>query len=328
LRRAIFTWFNTHLKGDPTPVRDDVTDYVEPAENLLVFGGQLPEDDRMRDIDKLLVPSGELPEVTDEEAWRAYQQAVLSRLRELTFRHIPPDARPPRVRESRSDGGTRDGTAYATQVFDTCDGLTLNLTTARPNSGHWPIPTVAFALRADARSAFRGGGSSRPAIATEFATGGVAVRHTGATSVGPGYLWTLRRVYPLLGQTLPERQVHDLLLGVQLLRSDPATGALALFGREETALLAIYAAMLDPQISEVVLDDPPASHEDPSTPELLGILRIGDLPHNLALLFPRPITFIGEMPAAYEWTRAVYQKLGYGDRIRVIGSVREWRPRR
>ena len=28
LRAAIFTWFNTHLKNDPTPVTDDVTDYV------------------------------------------------------------------------------------------------------------------------------------------------------------------------------------------------------------------------------------------------------------------------------------------------------------
>ena len=43
LRRAIFTWFNTHLKNDPTPVTDDVTDFVEPEENLLVFGGKLPD---------------------------------------------------------------------------------------------------------------------------------------------------------------------------------------------------------------------------------------------------------------------------------------------
>ena len=46
LRHAIFTWFNTHLKGDSTPVEDDVTDFVEPEENLLVFGGQLPETTR------------------------------------------------------------------------------------------------------------------------------------------------------------------------------------------------------------------------------------------------------------------------------------------
>ncbi len=58
LRQAIFTWFNTHLKGDPTPVTDDVTDFVEPEENLLVFGGKLPENDQMRRIDTLLGEKG------------------------------------------------------------------------------------------------------------------------------------------------------------------------------------------------------------------------------------------------------------------------------
>ena len=35
--------------------------------------------------------------------------------------------------------------------------------------------------------------------------------------MGPGYLWTARRTYPLLGETLPERQVSDLLAAVALL---------------------------------------------------------------------------------------------------------------
>ena len=40
------------------------------------------------------------------------------------------------------------------------------------------------------------------------------------------------------------------------------------------------------------------------------MLRIGDLPHNLALAYPRPITFVGKMPEAYAWTRQLYEKLG------------------
>ena len=60
--------------------------------------------------------------------------------------------------------------------------------------------------------------------------------------------------------------------------------------------------------------------------EFLGVLRTGDLPHNLALAYPRTITFVGKMPDAYSWTRRLYEKLGAGDRIRVIRSTREWRP--
>jgi len=104
------------------------------------------------------------------------------------------------------------------------------------------------------------------------------------------------------------------------------TGPVAVYGQGYTASLAVYAAVLDPRITEVVLADPPTSHEDPQTPEFLGVLRIGDLPHNLALMYPRTITFVGKMPEAYSWTRQLYEKLGTADHIRVIRSMRDWRP--
>lgn len=326
LRQAIFTWFNKHLKGDPTPVRDDVTDFVEPEENLLVFGGKLPKDDRMRQIDTLLVKRAEPPAIADQAQWRAYQEAAIRRLRELTFRYIPRE-QDPRLRDCRADGSPKAAARFATYVFDTSDGLTLGVKTVQPEAASWPVPTVAFAVQADARSTFAGGGASRPGIAAEFATAGVEVRNTGVTSVGPGYLWTLRRVYPLLGQTLPERQVADLLAGIAVLRREAATGPVAVFGQGDTAPLAIYAAVLNPAIAEVLLAKPPESHTDPKTPEFLGILRIGDLPQNLALVYPRPITFVGPVPPAYEWTRQLYKKLGAGDRVRVIASPGQWQPR-
>ena len=108
---------------------------------------------------------------------------------------------------------------------------------------------------------------------------------------------------------LPEQDV---------LRQEPVTGPVAVYGDGYTASLAIYAAILDSRITEIVLAAPPASHEDPTTPEFLGVLRIGDLPHNLALAYPSKIKFVGEMPEAYTWTRQLYETLGAGDKIRVI----------
>ncbi len=325
LRRAIFTWFNTHLKNDPTPVTDDVTDFVEPEENLLVFGGKLPEQDEMRRIDKLLVQRAELPTIGDEAAWRAHQETALKRLRELTFRYTLSD-HAARQREIRLDGGEANGT-FATCSFETLDGVTLGIKTKRPTDAKSSIPTVVCAVQPDARSTFAGGGSSRPSVRGEFATAVVEVRNTAATSLGPGYLWTARRTYPLLGETLPERQVSDLSAAITLLRQQRVTGPVAVYGQGYTAPLAIYAALLDPHITEIILADPPSSHEDPTTPEFLGVLRIGDLPHNLALAYPRPITFVGSMPDAYQWTRQLYEKLGAADRLRVIGSMGDWQPR-
>ena len=280
----------------------------------------------MRRIDKLLVQRADLPSITDEIAWRAHQKTAIKQLREITFRYTLPD-RVPRRRDFRSDGSDKSGSTFATYELDSFDGMTISVRTKRPQETEWPIPTLAFAVQPNARSTFAGGGSSRPSIPGQFATVAVEVRNTAATSVGPGYLWTARRTYPLLGETLPERQVSDLLAAVAMLRQEPVTGPVAVYGQGHTGPLAIYAALLDPQITEIVLADCPTSHEDPQTPEFLGVLRIGDLPHNLALVYPRAITFVGNMPEAYTWTRQLYEKLGAGDRIRVIGSMRDWRPR-
>lgn len=325
LRQAIFTFFNTHLKNDPTPVQDDVTDFTEPEEHLLVFGGNLPKRDTMRQMDSLLVKLAEVPLPDSESQWQTHQKEALARLRQTTFRNIPADPTP-RLRDNLADGGTRDGDVFATRVFDTADGLTLAIKTRHASQAAGAAPTVVYAVQPTARSTFSGGGASRPGVVPEFSTAGVEVRNTGATSVGPGYLWTLRRMYPLLGHTLPERQVYDLLAGSALLRQESTTGKMVLFGQGETAALAIYAAILDPQVGELILDAPPASHTNPDCAEFLGILRTGDLPQNLALVYPRPITFIGKLPPAFEWTRQVYEKLGAAERIRVVRHAREWRP--
>ena len=121
--------------------------------------------------------------------------------------------------------------------------------------------------------------------------------------------------------------MSDLLAGIALLRNQSQTGPIAVYGQGVTAPLAIYAALLDDEITEIVLANPPETHADPESGEFLGVLRIGDYPQNLALAYPRPITFVGKMPAAYEWTRQAYQKLGAGDKIRVIPNMQQWQPR-
>ena len=190
-------------------------------------------------------------------------------------------------------GATASGT-LTTYEFDSFDGLTLSVRNERPTQSASPLPTLVFAVQPEAHSTFGGGGSSRPGVSGELATAAVEVRNTGATSTGPGYLWTARRTYPLLGESLPERQVSDLLAAITLLRQQPGTGPVAVYGQGYTAPLAVYAAILDPQITEVVVADCPASHEDPKTPEFPGVLRVGDLPQNLALVYPRTITFVGK----------------------------------
>lgn len=327
LRQAIFTFFNTHLKDDATPVVDDVTSYVEADENLLVFAGKLPQPDQMRQIDKLLISRPTVPAFRTDEAWKSHQSQALARLRETTFRYTLPSTQP-RLRDVRADGS--DGTwTSASYVFDSLDRMTISIRTRRPvASTDEPdlqgMRTLLLAMQPEVQSAFSGGGASRPVVRGSVATATVEVRNTGSTSVGPGYLWTARRTYPLLGETLAERQVCDMLSAARILREQRFASSIAVFGKGYTAPLAIYAALLDEEIDEVLLADAPTTHEEPQTAPFLGILKVGDLPHNLALLYPRRITFVGQMPEAYRWTRKLYEELGAGDRFRVIRDVQSW----
>ena len=59
-------------------------------------------------------------------------------------------------------------------------------------------------------------------------------------------------------------------------------------------------------------------------PEFLSILKVGDVPHNLALLAPRPILFVGSIPAPCEWVQDVYAACGASANVKAIQSVAEW----
>jgi hypothetical protein len=76
--------------------------------------------------------------------------------------------------------------------------------------------------------------------------------------------------------------------------------------------LGLYAALLEPRVNQVMLMDAPSSHRE--GPIFLNIMRHTDLPEAAALLAPRRLTFYGQMPAAYDYTKhvyALYGKLGH-----------------
>ncbi len=310
LRRAIFTWFERHLKGSTEPVDDDVTAGVEAEEDLLVFGGEPPADSRMKDVERWFIPvRTPLPPASpaDAAAWRT---DALSRLRALTFRHTVP-SRPPRLFEVRQSGSAGAGHRGEIWDFETDDGIELRAHLALDPGADPEAPLVLLPQDPDRERVF--------CCQSPFGRGmdalTVDVRGTGATAMGAGLHNTARRLYMNLGYTLPERQVHDLLAALALVRSRRHYAGVTVYGRGEMAPQAIYAAVLCPEITRIVIEDPPASHEDADTAEFLGVLQTGDLPHNLALVCPRPITLIGRIPDAYEFVERVYEAFGKQNRI-------------
>ena len=73
-------------------------------------------------------------------------------------------------------------------------------------------------------------------------------------------------------------------------------------------MIAAYAALFEPQMAEIVIVDPPASHRD--GPIFLNVLRVLDVPETLGLLAPRPLTIHTAQESAFARTASIYSVAG------------------
>ncbi|MBN8248290.1 MAG: hypothetical protein J0L84_12720, partial [Verrucomicrobia bacterium] len=143
------------------------------------------------------------------------------------------------------------------------------------------------------------------------------------TSLTAAELTDTERTAAWLGRTVAAMQVWDILQTVEwvLAEEKSASRRIVLHGKRDMAALVLHAALLDSRVTEVVLDDPPASHWQ--RPALLNVLRVTDLPEIAAALAPRPITFLTEPPGTFAFTRSVYELLGESHQPRQAPSLPE-----
>jgi hypothetical protein len=127
----------------------------------------------------------------------------------------------------------------------------------------------------------------------------------------PNYV---ERSLALLGQTLDEGRVRDIVSAMRLLQEGPGQRrSWTVAGRGQAGILAVYAALLEPSIKEVVIVDPPKSHRD--GPIFLNVLRVLDIPEALGLLAPRRLTLINAKDKAFDRTEEIYRLAGAADKL-------------
>jgi hypothetical protein len=122
----------------------------------------------------------------------------------------------------------------------------------------------------------------------------------------PNYV---ERAHALLGRTVDQGRVWDIAATVRYLQeSTKEKRTWKVVGRGQTGVLAVYAALFEPSISEVVIVDPPTSHRD--GPFFLNVLRVLDIPEALGMLAPRPLTLVNAKDKAFDRTAAIYKAAG------------------
>ena len=129
----------------------------------------------------------------------------------------------------------------------------------------------------------------------------LAPRGVGPTTWPPKKETHIRRRFALLGQTLDGMRVWDVRRALGALRtvSDLDGLPVSLVGVGQAAPLALWGAVLEPEVASIELIDPPATVRD--GPAFLNLDRILGMPQALALLYPRPVTLRSTPMAAWRW---------------------------
>jgi dienelactone hydrolase len=316
IRQAACRFINIHLKNDPSTVTDSEQDLVKdegdkpshPIElkDLAVFpdGKGLPADAINATVDQVFVPMAKVepPPAGQFDAWK---QRLLTELRRVTFR-----AMPERVPMGRELGRTASGAVR----LGSEEGIECRL--AMPDSSQSAAKRIVLMVSLEATA-----DASKPPqwLNAPMGSGDVLAvcqpRGVGDTR------WNAKappnrveRQLALVGRTVETGQVWDVIAAARYLASRNPGTQVIVAGEKAGAVLATYAALLEPEIAGAILKDPPASHMEPTAPQFLNVLRVCDVPQAIGMLAPRPLTLSGDDRLA-SMVKQVYATAGVTDRL-------------
>jgi hypothetical protein len=301
LRVAVFKFLNKHLKNETGEVKD--ADFTPlPGKELRVFpeDKDVPADALNGKIDETFVARAvvKLPDDGNYQEWR---KALLTELRERSFRSFPADIPP--VKDVKRPSPVGEMSWLVTEPGIEILGTPVRKT-GEPKAlvllGDDAVKDLDFT---DKIGPFLGRDnywilSPRGAMETEW-----------TIKSPPNYV---ERSHALLGRTVDEGRVWDIIATAKHLKKEYKP-PVRVIGRGRDGILAVYAALLEPSIEEVILLDPPASHKD--GPIFLNVMRVLDVPDALGMLAPRKLTLVNAKDKAFDKTAEIYKIAGAADKF-------------
>ena len=303
LREQAIRFFDKHLlKAEGRRLDMDYSNAPEPE--LAVFGGNPPPEALNYRVHEIFLQTPEFARYSAPAAWETRRRQVLSELRGKVFATFPASSAAPVKRAT----GKADG--FEEIQFDSEEGIPVRALLRRPSAAAGKRPALLYiASDGDDPRAINAmlTGLNRHNTAVRMA---VYPRGVGEAGWEKSFWKDTLRNAMHTGRTVDSMRLWDVLRAVALLKTeadvDPAR--ITLLGKGDAAGLAVYAALLDEQVHQIILMDPPASHRQ--GPIFLNVLRYTDLPEALALIAPRRVNFYGHMPPAFERAREIYKLLG------------------
>jgi cephalosporin-C deacetylase-like acetyl esterase len=302
LRLMAYRFMNRHLKGDNSDPAEPKPQLFK-LEDLRVFpeDSDIPKDQINTKIDELLIPNAEVSLPFAHEFPR-FKRELLMKLGRYCFRawphEYPREIGSPQGRNYTEapvyvQGATGSG---AKSTGDPC------IVVLNPGQTFENYPDILDVV-SDSSIVF------------------LAPRGVGPTQ------WTTRnppntieRSLALLGRTADSGRVWDVRVTAIATRRQWATSGgydtpIKVLGAGQAGIIAAYAALFEPAISEVILVEPTTTHME--GPHFLNVLRVLDIPEALGLLAPRKLTIYGAKAESFQKTAALYEIAGAKDKFEI-----------
>jgi cephalosporin-C deacetylase-like acetyl esterase len=299
LRLMAYRWINRFLKGTNAPVTEPELAKIEGSQ-LRAFPDELPADELNTRIDETFVPLANTPLPSRKEEFRSWQAGKIAELRRVVFRSLP--EQPATTTEWKLDRAKK-----STGTLQSEPGITVPWIYYPPHNPKRGQPLWLVVLGEEETL------EARPEWLNK-AIGDAPVlllspRNSGDTRWHDPAPYYVQRSLALLGRTVDGGRLTDVVaLVAHVLSTKRNPGQLNIIGRSQAGVIAAYAAILEPRVSEVMVVDPPASHRD--GPIFLNVLRVMDVPDALALLAPRSLTISTPRAPAFERTASIYRSSG------------------
>jgi hypothetical protein len=311
IRQAAYRFINTYLKNDPRTVTDSEMDLVTgptnkrqypiSPEKLRVFpqDSDIPKDQLNTTIDQYFVPMAKVepPKPGAYETWRA---PILAELRRVTFGYFP----------ERIPPATLGPAGFVSEPDIKIDCVRE----PRPVSAGKPTRVLLFVRHPELELTPQILGQAREAgdqVCVCIPRGVGRTRWTQKNP--PNYV---ERSHVLLGRTVDEGRVWDIIATARHLHAEYADIPLYVAGEGPGAVLAAYAALLEPDIAGVIALHPPSSHMDAKAPQFLNVLRVCDIPDVFGMLAPRPLKIRGWTGDAPAKVTQIYAAAGASNELR------------
>ncbi|PAV31258.1 hypothetical protein CIL05_00980 [Virgibacillus profundi] len=320
-RKAAFSWFLKHLKGEENSENkvNDIDGKQESEKELLVYQGKTPPNDESTTVQEWLIESKELPLIQSSQELKATKKNLIKKLMTESFaafaKHNIPLAVETKQKYFSNEETWHHKFSFVSEYNWKIPGELWGSSMKASNS-----PTAIYLKSTANTDGFKF--HKIPIIhdlPSEWQRAMIEVRGTGESAWGTEMNWNVRRSLALTGRTIASLRVWDVLRGIQAIRSRPEVNPdkIIIAAEKDMTVPALYAALLDSRIYAVILKDPPASQDISSNAngsdnviEIINSLRHTDLPQLAGLIWPTKLIFLGNRPKNYRLSEDIHKKLG------------------